>query len=90
MLQNQIPAVVTMGTNSWTQAKANILALEFDHIFACGDGDMAGKKMNTAIKTMLEGSVPVTVVKLEPETDPAGLGEADYKQIADIIKRHAV
>jgi 5S rRNA maturation endonuclease (ribonuclease M5) len=90
MLQNRIPAVATMGTNSWTEAKANILALEFDHVFACGDGDMAGKKMNKAIKQMLGGSISVTKVKLEPETDPAGLTEEDYRQITGIIKRHAV
>lgn len=89
MLQNRIPAVACLGSNSWSDAKANMLSVAFDYVFVIGDGDPAGHKLNKAVKQGLAGIVPVKVIKLRDTSDPASLTEREYRDIISIIGKYA-
>ena len=89
MLQNRIPAVACLGSNSWSDAKANMLSVAFDYVFVLGDGDPAGHKLNKAVKQGLTGIVPVKVIKLRDTSDPASLTGKEYREIISIIGKYA-
>lgn len=89
MLQNNIPAVACLGANSWSDTKANMLAVAFDYIFTVGDGDPAGRKLNKDVRDGLQGLVPVKTIKLPDKKDPAMLSPKEYKEVIEIIGKYA-
>lgn len=89
MLQNNIPAIATLGANSWSDTKANMVACAFDYVLAVGDGDMAGKLLNAAVVSALSGIVSVDVFKLKKGMDPAKMKKDDYQNLRHFLAEHA-
>lgn len=87
--QNGIPAVANIGTDTWSQIKASLLILKFDYVFALGDGDAAGRKLNKAIKESLDEHVDVKGIRLDDGADPASMSEADLKWLKSLIRKYA-
>ena len=90
LLQHNIPAVACLGTQSWSTVKANLLIGSFDIVFAMGDGDDPGRKLNQAIKKDLKDSIRVHKLKLNDGQDPASLKKRDFKNLIDALQEHAI
>jgi DNA primase len=91
MYQEEIPTVGVLGTNNWTEAKANMLSVTYDFVFTIGDGDSAGRKMNKEVKRMLRpimGDEFVRAIKLEDGDDPAKLKRRQIRELKRIIAKY--
>lgn len=90
LYQEGIPAVSVLGTNNWTEAKANLVAVNYDYVFVLGDGDDAGRKMGREIKKML---VPllgdrVRKIRLDEGDDPAKLKKRQIRALKELIEKY--
>jgi DNA primase len=86
MHQHNIPAIAVL-VNTWSDSKANWIAINFKKVVLCLDNDRSGKAMAKKIKTAIEKYVECKRIIFDAGTDPASLQEDGYKQLLRVIHK---
>lgn len=77
MRDRNLPAISILGTNSWSESKARLLAMSgIETVILCMDGDDSGMKASLDIAASLEGYVAVKdfgLYEWEGEYDPCNM-----------------
>ena len=80
LLQQRIPALASLGTQSWSDAKRDLLlSVGCEFCFIAGDGDDAGRKMNKIVSDSLKGYIPRKTISIPDGEDPASLPYSFWK-----------
>ncbi len=80
LLQQGIPALATLGTLSWSEAKRDLLlASGVKRVLVAADGDAAGEQAATLLMKSLHGYVPRRRVTMPADEDPASVPKSFWK-----------
>lgn len=89
LIREEIPAVAILGTNSWTEFKANLLdRAGIENLILCLDGDEAGRIASKEIKKSvgsLFNIVDFELYNIEGEFDPGNMPKVLVRHLRKMI-----